>query len=261
MSAPARVPAIARLLDDARRQGCPVPRVTRGCPDLTVEEAYAVQSASAMLRQALGARPRGYKIGLTTAATRRQFGMTEPTYGVLFDDMFRVTGVDVPATSLIAPRVEPELVVVLDRSLSGPGITARDVGRDTALFVLGLEVIDSRVDGWDLTAADLVADNSAGGLAVLGDRRITPAELPSGELDVVLRSGDAVIGRGTVLVTDVTQAVAWLANTLAAAGLGLDEGAVIFPGSCLPAIAPTPDVPVRADFADVGSVVMCLRSG
>ena len=53
--------------------------------------------------------------------------ITEPDYGVIFDDMFFDDGGVVPFARFIRPRVEVELAFILDQPLKGPGVTTLDV--------------------------------------------------------------------------------------------------------------------------------------
>ncbi|MFK5143508.1 2-oxopent-4-enoate hydratase, partial [Klebsiella pneumoniae] len=55
---------------------------------------------------------------------------------------------------LIQPRAEAEIAFVLREDLKGPGITATDVLRATDHVRACFEIVDSRIDGWDIRIQD-----------------------------------------------------------------------------------------------------------
>ena len=54
-------------------------------------------------------------------------GITEPDYGVIFDDMVFENGAVVPFDNFSNVRIEVELAFVLDQPLVGPDCTIFDV--------------------------------------------------------------------------------------------------------------------------------------
>src|ERR687891_270062 len=92
-------------------------------PNLSLDDAYAIQLMQVEERRAKGATVKGHKIGLTAAATQRSLGVTEPDYGHLFDDMFYDEFTSISVDRLLQPRIEPEIAFVLGKRLSGPAVT------------------------------------------------------------------------------------------------------------------------------------------
>jgi 2-oxo-hept-3-ene-1,7-dioate hydratase len=117
----------ARRLLAAERSRQPIRQLSLQYPQMTVEDAYRVQRALVAAKVAEGRTVRARKIGLTSRAMQQAVSITEPDYGVIFDDMFFADGGVVPFGRFIRPRVEVELAFVLDRPLKGPGVTALDV--------------------------------------------------------------------------------------------------------------------------------------
>ena len=87
-------------------------------------DAYAVQQAQVAHWMAGGDAVAGHKVGLTSAAMRRQLGVAEPDYGHLLSSMFCPEDSAVSTGRFLQPRVEPEIAFVLRRPLAGPGVTA-----------------------------------------------------------------------------------------------------------------------------------------
>src|ERR1700754_3038891 len=79
--------AAGRLLR-AEQTRTPVEPVRDLLGDADVDLAYAVQAAVLERKLAApGRRVAGRKIGLTSAAVQKQFGVFQPDFGVLLDDM------------------------------------------------------------------------------------------------------------------------------------------------------------------------------
>src|SRR3954469_13672237 len=112
MSASEQIEGLAQALDAAWRERAGIAPLTEQQPDLTVADAYAIQSRWAELRLAAGDRIVGRKIGLTSVAVQKQLGVDEPDYGALWKSDFYPTVdgvVTVPASRFIAPRIEGEV--------------------------------------------------------------------------------------------------------------------------------------------------------
>src|SRR5690606_6648384 len=111
---------IAQELAEAERTHDVVPRITARYPDATVEDSYAIQGLWRDENRAAGRTLVGRKIGLTSKAMQRATGITEPDYGVMFDDTVYASGSDIPFDEFSNVRVEVELAFVLKHPLEGP---------------------------------------------------------------------------------------------------------------------------------------------
>lgn len=136
---------IARRLYEAEQNRAPIRQLSLDYPDMTIEDAYAVQRALVALKVADGREVKGRKIGLTSKVMQRAVSIDEPDYGALFDDMFVEDGGRVPVGRFIRPRIEVELAFVLGEELRGPGVTLFDVLRATEFVTPALEILDARV--------------------------------------------------------------------------------------------------------------------
>ena len=76
----------ARRLLAAERSRQPIRQLSLQYPDMTVEDAYRVQRALVAAKIAEGRTVRARKIGLTSRAMQQAVSITEPDYGVIFDD-------------------------------------------------------------------------------------------------------------------------------------------------------------------------------
>ncbi|KXK62031.1 2-keto-4-pentenoate hydratase [Micromonospora rosaria] len=225
-----------------------------------VDTAYAVQQAQVADWVAAGRRRVGAKIGLTSAAVQQAFGVYQPDFGVLFADMAVPDGEEVDLGRLLQPRVEAEVAFVLGADLPHERVTVVDVVRATDHLLPAIEVVDSRIAGWDISIVDTVADNASSGLFVLGNRPRRLADVDLRLAGMVLdHAGEPVsVGAGAACLGNPVHAVAWLAGTLAAAGTPLTAGDVVLSGALGPMVPVTAGAGYEARISGLGSVRVCF---
>ncbi|MEJ1112291.1 MULTISPECIES: 2-keto-4-pentenoate hydratase [unclassified Kribbella] len=222
-----------------------------------VSTAYAVQKVIVDERLAAGGRVVGRKIGLTSPAVQQQLGVDRPDFGVLFADMEVANGGVVGAGVLLQPKIEAEVAFVLGRDLDG--LIDDTTVRDAVEFVVpALEIVDSRIAGWDISFGDTVADNASSGLFVLGDARATLGEVEPIDVQMSLRlDGEtASEGSGKACLGDPLLALAWLARTARELGEPLRAGQVILSGALGPMVAVTSGARVEAELSGLGRVAV-----
>ena len=161
-----------RLLWRAESDRVAVPPLTADLPDLTVDDAYAVQTRNVDRRVAAGAVVRGRKVGLTSRPVQDLLGVHEPNFGVLLDDMFVDEADEVPVAALLQPRVESEIAFLMGSDLAGPGVTTPDALAAIGGVLPAVEVVDSRIADWRIRIADTVADNASSARVVVGARMV-----------------------------------------------------------------------------------------
>ncbi|GAA1965349.1 2-keto-4-pentenoate hydratase [Agromyces allii] len=223
--------------------------------DTDQDAAYAVQSLGIERRLADGRRIVGRKIGLTSPAVQAQFGVFSPDYGVLLDDMILGDREPLDLSRFLQPRVEAEVAFVLGRDLDSPTTHVADVIRATEFVLPAIEVVDSRIAGWDIRIADTIADNASSGAVVLGT---TPRSLDGLDLTSVGmsldRDGEPVsTGSGAACLGSPVIAVAWLARAVAGHGRPLRAGEIILSGALGPMVAASAGV-YRARLDGLGDV-------
>ena len=99
---PLQLEDAARALRDAGRTRAYLPPLRETYPGISIDSAYEIQKLNAKLRLAEGRRLVGRKIGLTAVSVQRQLGVSQPDFGVLFDDMGYGDAEPIPAS-----RTEP----------------------------------------------------------------------------------------------------------------------------------------------------------
>ena len=96
---------LAAELHMAEQNGQQVKQISLRYPDISIDEAYAIQQQWIELKQAEGQCIRGHKIGLTSRAMQQASQIDEPDYGTLLDRMFYANGADIPMADFIDPKV------------------------------------------------------------------------------------------------------------------------------------------------------------
>lgn len=227
------------------------------------DTGYRIQALLTEAALAEGRRPVGRKIGLTSEAVQRQLGVDQPDTGVLFADMAVSSGAGVPAGRLIQPRVEAEVAFVLGADLDG-AITYERARAAVEVAMAALEIVDSRIAGWDITIVDTVADNASCGLYVLGDTRKSVAGLDLTMLSMTLTDGGGAVvsrGSGAACLGDPINALVWLARTAAELGQPLRAGEVVLSGALGPMVDAGAGTSFRADIDALGSVSVRFGGG
>lgn len=257
----------AARITTAYLQGVPCAPVRDLIGSTDVDAAYATQLLVNRARTRAGAGVVGRKIGLTSEAVQAQLGVDQPDFGVLFDDMAYADGAVVPMSRLLQPKVEAELAFVLAADLDGD-LSLATVRAAVAYAVVALEIVDSRIAGWDISYADTVADNASSGLFVLGSTRLDLADFDPRETTMSMTlDGDVVsTGSGAACLGDPLNAVLWLARTAQEYGEPLRAGQVILSGALGPMAPVPPGAQVEAsltttDGRPLGSVEVAFDDG
>ncbi len=252
---------IAQLADElaeADRTHGVIPRITARYPDASIEDSYAIQRVWRDKNLAAGRRLVGRKIGLTSKAMQQATGITEPDYGVMFDDTVYDSGADIPVDLFSNVRVEVELAFVLKAPLAGPDCTLDDALGAIDYAVPALEVLNSHIELEGRTIVDTIADNAAYGAMVLGDVRKRPDEIDLRWVPALLSRNGEIEETGVAagVLGHPATGVAWLADKFHQHGARLEAGEIILAGSFTRPMWVARGDDVRCDYGPMG-VIRC----
>lgn len=259
---PDQIDAAAQKLFEAERNGTQIGLLSLAHPNMTMDDAYAVQAALIHLKIAAGRRPVGWKIGLTSKAMQAALGIDIPDSGVLLDDMVFANNIAIPRGRFIQPRVEAEIAFVMKRGLAGPGITESDVLEATDHILPALEILDTRVlrkdpaTGQARIITDTIADNAANAGVVTGGKPAAPDGIDMRRIGVILsRNGEVEeTGLGAGVLGHPARGIVWLANRLAQYDESIKAGDVVLSGSFIRPVETPPGTSIEADFGSFGEV-------
>lgn len=237
--------------------------LTAADPDLSIEDAYAIQTYNVYRRIAAGAVIRGRKLGLTSRPVQELLSVHEPNFGVLLDDMFVDESGEIRFDTLIQPRVESEIAFLMARDLAGPGVTTTGALAAVAGVLPAVEVVDSRIADWRIRIADTIADNASSARAVLGSRMMPVTGVDLRLLGVLFSRNGVPIesGAGAAVLDNPIRCIAWLANKLGSFGSGLRSGDVVLSGALHRMVPVRPGDVFHAQFAHLGSVTVQFSEG
>lgn len=230
--------------------------------DLTIDDAYAISLGFLARRTAAGERVIGKKIGVTSKAVQDMLGVHQPDFGFLTDAMLVPDGGVIEiSTSMIQPKAEAEIALILKSTLHGPGVTPDDVLAATEAVAPCFEIVDSRIENWNIRIVDTVADNASCGMFVLGAARVAPHGLNLAALEVRVQKNGQPLSRGlgAAVQGSPLAAVAWLANTLGRHGVELGAGDIILSGSLVPLETARPGDHFTLDLDRVGTASVSFR--
>ena len=228
----------AEALYHARREGYTLTPLTRRWPAISIEDAYHISRRLVERRVADGQAIVGKKIGVTSDVVQQMLGVHQPDFGFLTQDMWFANGevISLRDSRLIQPRAEGEIAFRLKRDLIGPGVNEQDVLEATECVMACFEIVDSRIQNWNIRIQDTVADNASCGVFVLGTEQVDPRPLDLPNLHMrVFKNGTLISeGLGSAVQGNPLTAVAWLANTLGGFGIPFKAGEIILSGSLVP---------------------------
>lgn len=252
---------LAERLRKAQASRNPCAPLTQDIPDISVDDAYAIQrlNLEARLASGLHGAPTqivGRKIGITSEAIQSWLNVSEPDFGTLTSDMMVLDGASADTSLMLQPRCEAEVAFVMDRDLSGPGVTPADILRATAYILPALEIIDSRIADWKIKYADTIADNASSGMFVVGNDPIKPERVELRLAGMAMKkNGDVVsTGAGAACLGHPVNAVVWLANKLGEMGESVRAGDIVLSGALGPVTEIESGDVVSAEINGLGSV-------
>lgn len=249
---------LAGRLDAAVRNGAAIPQLSEEQP-LTLEQAYAVQRAGAALRVDRGDPVVGVKLGFTSEAKARQMGVSDVIIGHLTASTEVADGDAVDLTTMVHPRVEPEVAFRLGQALTGE---TTDPLAAVAEVAPALEIIDSRYADFRFSLEDVVADNASAARFVIGawqpfaDRRDSVSDAA---VTLAFDGQTREQGSTSAILGDALNAVAAAQRMASRHDLPLPAGSVILAGAATAAVAMEPGALVEATVAGLGRVT--VRTG
>ena len=239
------------------RQAQTVRPLTEREPALTVEDAYKISLHSLHRRLDDGEKVIGKKIGVTSKAVQQMLNVYKPDFGYLTDTMVYATGQVLPLSDqLIQARAEGELAFLLKEGLVRRGISTADVLRATDCVMPCFEIVDSRIENWEIKIEDTIADNASSAMFVLGDRAVSPDAIDLTTCGMVVEKNGEIVatGAGAAAMGNPVNCVAWLANTLGRYGIPLKAVEVILSGSLVPLIPVQAGDHMQCTVGGIGSV-------
>jgi 2-keto-4-pentenoate hydratase len=228
--------AAAQIIAQARRTRAPLKALPADVAPEDEAGGYRIQRAvHDLLLPEVGSLV-GYKIGCTSAVMQDYLGISHPCGGGVFERVVHDSGAELRTSDFIRVGVECEIAVRLARDLepSEEPFTAEWVMEAVDAYCPAIEIVDDRYETWEtLGAPTLIADDFFAAGCVLGRTvaRLTAPDLLKVTGRAIVNGSEVSRGTGKDVLGHPHNALAWLANQLAAEGKGLHAGQLVMTGS------------------------------
>ena len=224
---------LAAKLYEAEKNNTPIPLLTTEHPELTLDDAYAIQQYGLDLRTADGGVVVGRKIGITSRGVMEMLNCDSPDYGYLLAHTELTEGQPLIRSNLNAPMIEGELAFVIGEDLIGSSLTVADITNAISWVIPCFEVCDSRYPDWEITVTDTIADNAAASHFMLGTHPKRLSEINPRSIGMVIEKNGTLLGTGTgaEVMGSPIASVTWLAKKLMEYGTFLKKGNIVLSGS------------------------------
>jgi 2-oxo-3-hexenedioate decarboxylase len=207
-----------------------------------LDAAYGVEQELARRRQAAGRNIVGVKVGFANKAVWRLLKLETLVYAHMYDDTVRTaeSGTHVlSVTGLVAPKIEPEIVFTMKRTLE-PGTSDPTAVLDAVdSIALGFEIIHCPYADWKFQPADFVAARGLHAALIVGSPLLVTVDTAGAVAEALPRftvalscNGQLVEeGSGRNSLRSPALCLAELANAMARRSESLDAGELISSGT------------------------------
>ena len=259
-----KILSAAETIASARRTRTPLPPLNADIAPQDEATGYLVQAALADILSPDFGPQVGYKIGCTSTVMQQYLNIPHPCGGSVYGHGVHESGASLDYKKFVRVGVECEIAVRMAHDLapSSSPFTADWVARAIEAYLPAIEIVDDRYTDWQtIGAPTLVADDFFAAGCVLGEPIARSAALDL--MQVVGRAiinGDEVArGTGADVLGHPHNALAWLANHLAASGKGLHAGQIVLTGSLVKTVWLGMGDKVVMDLSGLGAVTVDFR--
>lgn len=225
-------------------------------PNLTWDEAYRLQFALARRKIVKGNPLVGYKAAYTSRAMQQDRGVAGPIIGCLMKSGTFEEGKPIRLTAGIETLVEPEIAVLLNRDLKGPGVT-----HEEALFAIegvfpAIEIAEQTHGGRKRSRQMGIAIHKSNGGIMLGSPMSSPHGIDLRLEGMVISINGDVRGSatGVEVLGNPLSLVAVIANKVGEYGEMLKAGMILMTGSIVTAMPVKPGDDLTVEFTRIGSL-------
>jgi len=221
---------------------------------LSLAEAYEAQARALASRERAGERIVGWKVGCTSRAIRRQFGLSQPISGRLLEPHIHPNGSSLAIADYVNCAIEPEMVVRLGKDLGG-NADERTAAEAIASVAPGIEIHHYRFWFGSPTSQELIASNGIHAALVVG-----PEQQFRQEVDLAIEGVEVWVngqlrasGTGAEIMDGGPLiSLCWLARHAYERGKILRAGDLIIPGSAVRLIRLKAGDRIEARFTQLG---------
>ena len=250
---------IINALTEARKSGGKM-KAYPGPTPASKAAAFAIQTA---VRERLGWKHAGWKIGCTSGRAQKALKTDGPFPGPVYAERLYATGAHLETLDENSRVTEPEVAFTMATDLPGrdPPYSVDEVLAAVAAVHPAIEIVNPRCPkGFDDVVEWYIADGGLNHALVLGDG-VNP--LPRGDyarltVNVSVNGVQKYSGVGANALGGPELALTWLANDLNAKGLHLRQGDVVTTGVITEVFDTDTGDEVAAAYDRLGTVTVRL---
>jgi len=227
----------AELIGEARNEDRRVGPLPIDCAPENEADGYAIQSAlHGWLTQTGSGALVGYKVGCTTPVMQEIVGVPNPAYGGIMTTGAYRGSAEFAAGAFQNPGIECEVAVRIstDTEIGRVNYDRSSIASHVGTCMAAIEIVDNRYGDFKTAGAPLmIADDFFHAACVLGLEIEEWKDLDLAALEgcTIIDGAPAGTGLGAAVMGHPLEAVAWLANALAARGRNLTAGQFVLSGS------------------------------
>lgn len=250
------IESAAKRLREAAQKGITCDPIRNLIGEKDIAKAYAVQEINTALRLAEGGVVVGRKIGLTSPAVQKQLGVDQPDFGMLWADKEVVNNGHISIGEIMQPKVEAEIAFVLGKDLTAKTLTTVDVISAIDYALASIEIVGSRIEGWNIRITDTIADNASASHFVIGHKPVKLTNFDPINCQMKLYKNEALAseGVGSSCMGSPINSLLWLAQTMARLGQPMRAGEVILTGALGPMVTVAAGDSIRTEIEGLGEV-------
>ncbi len=251
------ISGMAKRIDAAAHEAQAMSQFSGEC-NFTIAQAYKIQAASIERRARRGEVPCGAKLGFTSRAKIMQMGVDDMVIGQLTDAMQIPEGGQLDLANFIHPRVEPEIVFRLQKSIAKI-INLIDAMDAIDSVAPALEIIDSRYNDFKFSLVDVLADNCSSSAFVIGDWQSPHTDVSNLGISLHCNGRPVSVGSTAAILGHPLRALVEAARLSSEVGISLNAGDIVLAGAATAAIELKPGVSIHAEFQHVGQLGFTVK--
>ncbi|MDN3689337.1 2-keto-4-pentenoate hydratase [Cyclobacterium jeungdonense] len=223
---------------------------------LSIDQAYHVQDLVTKKRIASGEKALGFKVGCTSAAIRKQFGLTEPIHGKLFCPHITENQAIFDFSNYMNCAIEPEMVLKIGKDLQGINLTNIELIEAIAYVSPGIEIHEFNFWIMPPTIQELICSGGIHTGLIIGSQKTAPHDLSFNEEEFrVYKNKELVVSDpAREIMGGPLNSLKWLVNSLTERGMHLEKGSFVIPGSPVELINIEQNSEVTIEIDKVGSL-------
>ena len=224
--------------------------------NLTLEQAYQVQSEAAELKIEAGNPRAGWKVGCTSVAIQKQLQLHEPINAPMYKTQIFEQGPVVSRTDYLDLAIEPELVISLNSDIPVPPKDHRELVDAIDWVAVGIELHNKKFFFNPISSQELIASGGLWAGLIVGPDRLSPKGLDLDAASFKVYFDDKLEAKalGKDIMGGPLTSLGWLCKCLSEKGCILKEGDLIIPGSPTELFDITKPILLSVEITGVGRV-------